>query len=95
MPAPDIDDLVRTAKEFQRKLEKTKSENRETVAPGWYPYPSFASIPVLDQMLKGENRKLSRFIGSGPLLDMGAGDGDLSFLFESLGVPVTPSIIRH
>ena len=84
----DIGDLVRITKEFEPNLAKVKSQNLTTVTPGWYPYSSFASISVLDRMLKGENRKLSNLIGEHSLLDVGAGDGDLSFLFESLGAKV-------
>ncbi len=65
-----------------------KKRCHDAVSPGWYPYPTFASIPVLARLLTGENRKLSRLIGKYPLLDMGAGDGDLAFFFESLGLTV-------
>src|SRR5260370_16285416 len=43
---------------------------------------------MLARLLTGDNRKLSRLIGNFPVLDMGAGDGDLSFFFESLGLTV-------
>ncbi len=88
MPTFDIDDLVRTAGKFGRRMLDVKKQCQDAVSPGWYPYPTFANIPVLAQLLTGENRKLSRLIGNYPVLDMGAGDGDLSFFFESLGVTV-------
>jgi tRNA (mo5U34)-methyltransferase len=88
MPEFDIKDLVRTAKEFERKLSKVKSQHRDAVKPGWYPYPTFANVPQLEKLLTGENRALSRLIGDRFVLDMGTGDGDLSFLLESLGVKV-------
>ena len=88
MAVPDVHELVPAAKEFGRKPEEIKLRHKDTVEPGWYPYPTFANIAVLDQLLKGENRKLARLVGDRPVLDMGAGDGDLAFLFESFGATV-------
>jgi tRNA (mo5U34)-methyltransferase len=88
MPEFDIKDLARSAKEFERKLTEVKSQHCGAVKPGWYPYPTFANIPQLETLLTGENRALSRLIGDRYVLDIGAGDGDLSFLLESLGVKV-------
>jgi tRNA (mo5U34)-methyltransferase len=88
MRAFDIDDLVRASVKFSRRLADVKKRCKDAVSPGWYPYQSFPTIRVLAKLLTGENRKLSRLIGKFPVLDMGAGDGDLSFFFESLGLTV-------
>jgi tRNA (mo5U34)-methyltransferase len=88
MSAFDIDDLVRTSEKFARRLADVKKRCGDAVTPGWYPYPTFANVPVLARLLTGENRRLSRLIGDLPVLDMGAGDGDLTFFFESLGLTI-------
>ena len=52
--------------------------------------PGTASAPStqLDKLLTGRRRFLEPLIGDHPVLDLGCGDGDLSFLFESLGCRV-------
>jgi 2-polyprenyl-3-methyl-5-hydroxy-6-metoxy-1,4-benzoquinol methylase len=83
----DIGDLGSAAARFRTRLDRVKAENQ---APGlsWYPYDSFSLFPVLFPMLREERRDLLGLAGAAPLLDLGCGDGDLSFFFESLGCPV-------
>jgi 2-polyprenyl-3-methyl-5-hydroxy-6-metoxy-1,4-benzoquinol methylase len=42
----------------------------------------------LNAALTGRSRYLRNLIGSGPVLDLGCGDGDLAFFLESLGCKV-------
>ena len=69
---------------FQQKLERVK----RTLAPRdfcWYPYDTFSVFPVLERLV---HEDLVALAGAAPVLDIGCGDGDLSFLFESLGCDV-------
>jgi hypothetical protein len=55
----------------------------------WYPFDSLANITHLEALLpKGLNSVLE-LAGGEPVADIGAGDGDMAFLLESLGCSVT------
>lgn len=84
----DITDLAEVAVRFRLQLEKIKSLN-SSADFGWYPYDTFSAFPVLSRMLREERRNLLAIAGMAPILDIGCGDGDLSFFFESLGCRVT------
>ncbi len=83
----DIRDVAAAAVLFEDRLEGIKRTNRSS-AFGWYPYDSFAVFPVLTRMLREERRDLLHLVGAAPVLDIGCGDGSLSFFFESLGCRV-------
>lgn len=90
MPPPkflDIRDLASAAAAFRSKLDKLKRENSSPDF-GWYPYDTFSVFPVLERLLKDERRKLLSLADTGVLLDIGCGDGALSFFFESCGYRV-------
>jgi SAM-dependent methyltransferase len=80
-------DFVRQALEFRAVLERAKA-SRPAPSPGWYPWDSFGTVVLLDGLLRGRYRWLSPMIGDDPVLDIGCGDGALSFVFESLGFRV-------
>src|SRR5579872_1143377 len=88
MTALSIEEFARCARDFSRQIAKVKKGCQNEVPRGWYPYPTFATVPVLERMLTGANRDLSRLIGGLPVLDIGAGDGQLAFFLESLGFTV-------
>jgi len=83
----DITDLLRAARGFKRYLEGIKSGLGD-IGFDWYPYDSFSCIEVLPGLLKGERRRLLRLGQGSRILDVGAGDGSLSFFFEHLGFRV-------
>src|SRR5690348_16211674 len=85
--ALEIREVIQHALEFQKKLDGAKAG---TIAPepGWYPWDSLGTITLLDRLLTGRRRFLAPLIGRDPILDIGCGDGVLSFLFESLGFRV-------
>ena len=83
----EIRDVVARALGFQERLRQAKNEVPPP-DPGWYPWDSFGTLGLLDKLLTGRRRFLEPLIGDHPVLDLGCGDGDLAFLFESLGCRV-------
>jgi SAM-dependent methyltransferase len=83
----EIRDLNARALAFEEDLRGIKSR-LGAPDPGWYPWDSFGNLTLLDRLLKGRNRFLQPLMGDLPVLDLGCGDGDLAFLFESLGCRV-------
>ena len=98
MTGPDIQELVRQAQAFEKRLDQVKA----SLAPQeivWYPYRTLAAIPALEKLLTGPHRYLLDLAAGDPILDLGCGDGDpildlgcgdgaISFFFESLGCEV-------
>lgn len=80
----DIDTMAQNAGAFRKRLDRLKRSAGAEVE--WYPYNSFGVFNVLDQMLRGEYRRLTDLAEGAPVLDLGAGDGDFSFFLESLGM---------
>lgn len=84
---PEIREVIQHALEFQELLKKIKAET-PLEAPGWYPWDSFGTLGLLDGLLTGRHRYLGTLTGDEPVLDIGCGDGDLAFFFESTGCRV-------
>jgi 2-polyprenyl-3-methyl-5-hydroxy-6-metoxy-1,4-benzoquinol methylase len=75
------------AYEFNEKV--LDARNRLTVDFEWYPYDTLGNVVFLDRMLSEANRHLLASDGRGKrVLDVGCGDGMLSFFLESLGFEV-------
>jgi len=83
----DISQIHRRADEFREHLNAIK-RRLESKDLRWYPYDTLLVFPVLEKMLSGDHRYLLELAGSRPVLDIGCGDGDMSFLMESLGCRV-------
>jgi len=83
----EIRDLVARALIFQERLSRARAE-LDAPDPGWYPWDSFGTLTTLDRLLTGRHRFLDTLLGDDPVLDLGCGDGDLSYLFEALGCRV-------
>ena len=55
----------------------------------WYQFNSFANLTQFEQILDNGFETALKLAGDEPVADLGAGDGDVSFLFESRGCQVT------
>jgi tRNA (mo5U34)-methyltransferase len=86
MQAPE--DLQLATAAFQRKLNEVKKSLGPQEFP-WYPYDTFGSTRSLDTLLAPNSVELvKQLAGNLPVLDVGCGDGDLSFFLESLGCQI-------
>jgi tRNA (mo5U34)-methyltransferase len=75
------------ASQFRGRLAEIK-RNICLLIGQWYPYDSISSFLIIDEFLKGDLQALRRLAGADPILDVGCGDGDVSFFLESLGCTV-------
>ncbi len=55
----------------------------------WYPYDSLSNVQNLEALIGGAHGYVLECAREERILDLGCGDGDLAFLFESLGYDVT------
>jgi tRNA (mo5U34)-methyltransferase len=79
--------LVRNGLRFRRQFESAKERIAERDFE-WYPYDCFANLFYLQHLLHDAGLSLEKVVAGGPVLDIGAADGALSFFFESLGYRV-------
>ena len=84
----DITQLVIAVHAFERRLNEVKRTCSLPEGRDWYPFHTFSTIDLLEGVLKGERRKLLALTEGSPVLDVGCGDGGLSFFFEALGLEV-------
>jgi tRNA (mo5U34)-methyltransferase len=83
-----IQQFIQYAKQFEARLEAAKATPPADIF-NWYPYQTMSSLHLLEPLLKDHFAAFRTGIGCGPMLDIGCGDGDLSYLFASLGCDVT------
>jgi 2-polyprenyl-3-methyl-5-hydroxy-6-metoxy-1,4-benzoquinol methylase len=79
--------LVRRGLRFRRTFESAKA-SIGSAEFDWYPYDSFSNLFCLQQLLVSAQLSLDTVTASRTILDIGAGDGALSFFMESLGYKV-------
>lgn len=83
----DISEMKQEAFNFRSRLNSIKA-NLAPTDFSWYPYDTLGNFVHLDKLLTGQRRSLTELIAAGPVLDIGAADGDLAFFVESLGLAV-------
>jgi SAM-dependent methyltransferase len=81
-------ELLLRAIKFAAVLTEAKKSPLE---PGvdWYPYHTMAALRFLVPIFRVHFRDLARAAASGPMLDIGCGDGDLALFLATLGCWVT------
>lgn len=77
-----MSEISAAAPKFRVRLGEAR---KRTTDLRWYPYSSLDNVSVLEQFLP---RELELAPNGGTVLDVGAGDGDMGFLFQSLGCRV-------
>jgi tRNA (mo5U34)-methyltransferase len=81
-----ISDLPAAANRLRDRLATART--RALPQFEWYPYDSLANVYQLERLLGSRYDFLLQGAQSGGVLDIGCADGDLAFLFESLGCRV-------
>ena len=74
--------------DFAGKLAEIKARVRPE-PHAWYRFNSLVNLPVLDRLLPNGIDGVPALTAGRPVADIGAADGDLAFLLESLGCKVT------
>ncbi len=80
--------LSEQSQRFHQYMQELKRKTPLHPALKWYPWSSLGQFDILDQLLQGDTDALLKMIGREPVLDVGCGDGDISFFLESLGARV-------
>ncbi len=82
-----ISDLPAAANRLRDRLAAARVRARPQCE--WYPYDSLSNVYQLERLLGSRYDFLLQGAQSSGVLDLGCADGDLAFLFESLGCKVT------
>ncbi len=82
-----IEELRSQSEAFRGAL--TEAKQTPPSAFGWYPHDTMASLQHLAPLLEENLPEFQRSLQCGPILDIGCGDGDLSYFFASQGFDVT------
>src|SRR5260370_25982503 len=71
--------------EFRDKLSTLKADYPLNSPHGYYPYTTIGIVEQILLLSDAHGVDLSSFVVDKTVLDLGCGDGDLSFFFESIG----------
>lgn len=80
----EILEITQKALEFRTHLDAVK----QGLAPAdfsWYPYGTLDNFYVIEKLLHGDTRRLLELVGTAPIADIGAADGDTAFFMETIG----------
>jgi tRNA (mo5U34)-methyltransferase len=86
LPA-NAQEIIDRRTQFAERLAEAKIEPLP-LQLSWYPYDSIASIDHMVPFFQRHFSDFERAFHSGPLIDIGGGDGDISLFFASLGCKV-------
>lgn len=81
-PTMQMSELTAAEPAFRRQLAALRATVSDV---RWYPYTSLNNVPILAGFLPGT---LELTPSAGSVLDVGAADGDMGFLFQSMGCSV-------
>ena len=83
----DIYSIQQRIESFRKVLHKIKNDMHSSLANdfAWCPYESLMNFYPLENVLAGDDRSILKKVGGKPVLDLGCGDGDLSYFLELLG----------
>lgn len=80
--------LSSAAERFRPRLEIARRK-LEGSSLRWYPYGTLSNVDRIETLLASDEEPILGSARTKGVLDLGCGDGDLSFLFESMGCKVT------
>jgi 2-polyprenyl-3-methyl-5-hydroxy-6-metoxy-1,4-benzoquinol methylase len=80
--------LIENAKRFRTVLDAVRN-SAPSAGFNWYPYNSLSSVYHLTKLLGDSHEYVLEAGKRNGLLDLGCGDGDLAFFWESQGYAVT------
>ncbi|QOY85394.1 class I SAM-dependent methyltransferase [Paludibaculum fermentans] len=86
MPIPTWSGILDLAASFASSLQAAKT--RLAGDCSWYPYETLSNLTKLTPVFAASAASFEELAGAGPILDIGAGDGDLSFLLAQAGYTV-------
>jgi tRNA (mo5U34)-methyltransferase len=80
--------LVEQARRFSVALEESR-KRAASLTFEWYPYQTLSNVQHLESLLGAAHGYVMESARQEGILDLGCGDGDLAFFFDSLGYNVT------
>jgi tRNA (mo5U34)-methyltransferase len=83
-----VSSLVERATRFKTILDAVRKRSASANFE-WYAYNSLSNVQHLETLLGAEHGYVMESAQKEGILDLGCGDGDLSFFFESLGYDLT------
>ncbi|MGJ5813741.1 class I SAM-dependent methyltransferase [Paludibaculum fermentans] len=86
MPISTWSGILDLAASFASSLQAAKARMHDHCS--WYPYETLSNLTKLTPVFGASAASFEELAGAGPILDIGAGDGDLSFLLAQAGYAV-------